>query len=60
MEGMTISEMAKTLKISPDTVLKRLHRAGIKPKSREVVYDKSAIEAIRHVRGKGRPPKAKK
>ena len=54
---MTISEMAKILKISPDTVLKRLQRAGIKPITREVMYDKSAIEAIRNTPGKGRPKK---
>jgi predicted ArsR family transcriptional regulator len=57
MEGLTISEMAKILEISPDTVLKRLQRAGIKPISREVVYDKAALKAIRHARGRGRPKK---
>jgi orotate phosphoribosyltransferase-like protein len=57
MEGLTITEMSKILKVSPDTVLKRLQRAGIKPITREVMYDKSALEAIRNVPGKGRPKK---
>jgi len=55
MEGYTITEMAKELKISPDNTLKRLQRKGIKPISREVIYDKSALEAIRHVKPVGRP-----
>jgi orotate phosphoribosyltransferase-like protein len=57
MEGLTITEMSKILEVSPDTVLKRLQRAGIKPITREVMYDKSALEAIRNVPGKGRPRK---
>jgi len=57
---LTISEMAKILKVSSDTVQKRLHRAGIKPITREVVYAESALEAIRVVPGKGRPKKAGK
>jgi len=59
MEGYTISEMAGILEISQDSVLKRLQRKGIKPKNREVLYDKSALEAISNVLGRGRPPKAK-
>jgi transposase len=57
MEGLTITEMAKILKVSTDTVVKRLQRARIKPVTREVMYDKSALEAIRNVPGKGRPRK---
>jgi len=63
MEGYTISEMAELLEISPANVLKRLQRKGIKPKNREVLYDKSALEEIRVVGSvgypKGRPRKAK-
>jgi len=54
MEGFTISEMATELNIDPESVAKRLQRAGIKPINREVLYDKSALEAIRHIK-MGRP-----
>jgi Mn-dependent DtxR family transcriptional regulator len=59
MEGYTLDEMAKVLKIKPDSVLKRLQKAGIEPISRAVLYDKSALETIRNVQ-MGRPKKAKK
>ena len=59
MEGYTIDEMAKVLKIKPDSVLKRLQKAGIEPISRAVLYDKSALKAIRNVQ-MGRPKKAEK
>jgi hypothetical protein len=58
MEGYTLDEMAKFLKIKPDSVLKRLQKAGIEPITRAVLYDKSALETIRDVQI-GRPPKAK-
>ncbi len=57
MEGVTISEMAEILGIAPNTVMQRLYVAGIKPITKEAVYDKSALEAIRNVPGKGRPKK---
>ncbi|MDR3174684.1 MAG: hypothetical protein LBU19_10570 [Treponema sp.] len=59
MEGFTLTELAEALKIPQKTVEMRLFRAGIKPIMRGAVYDKSALEAIRNVPGKGRPPKAK-
>jgi hypothetical protein len=59
MEGMTITEMAEILEIAPNTVMQRLYVAKIKPITKEALYDKSALEAIRTVPGKGRPPKAK-
>jgi hypothetical protein len=59
MNGLTISEMAKILNLKPDTVKMRLHVAGIKPITKEAVYDESAIKVIKDVPGKGRPPKAK-
>jgi hypothetical protein len=58
MEGYTITEMAGLLEISPDNVLKRLQRKGIRPKNREVLYDKTALEEIRVVKPIGRPKKA--
>jgi transcriptional regulator GlxA family with amidase domain len=59
MEGLTISEMAEILGVARRTVEMRLFRAGIKSISQEAVYDKSALEAIRDVPGKGRPRKPK-
>jgi hypothetical protein len=59
MEGLTISEMAEILGIAPNTVMQRLFVAKIKPISKEAIYDRSALEAIRNVPGKGRPRKVK-
>jgi len=58
MDGYTISEMAEALGIAPNTVMQRLFVAKIKPITKEALYDKSALEAIRNVPGKGRPKKA--
>jgi len=58
-EVWTISQMAAELGIAPDTAKQRLFVAKIKPITREAIYDKSALEAIRNVPGKGRPPKPK-
>jgi hypothetical protein len=58
-EYLTISEMAERLEITYLTAKQRLLRAGIKPVTKDVLYDTSALEAIRNVPGKGRPPKAK-
>ena len=59
MEGLTVEEMADILDIKPTTVRQRLMVAGIRPKTKSPLYDKSALEAIRSVPSKGRPPKAK-
>jgi predicted ArsR family transcriptional regulator len=59
MEGLTVEEMAMELGIKPTTVRQRLMVAGIKPKTKSPLYDDSALEVIRNVPGKGRPPKAK-
>jgi hypothetical protein len=59
MKGMTIDEIAETLKITPKTAHKRLERAGIKPISYKALYDPAVIEAIKVVDKGGRPPKAK-
>jgi hypothetical protein len=57
MEGLTIKEMAEILGIAPPAVKQRLFVAGIKPITKDAVYDKSALEAIRKAPGKGRPRK---
>jgi hypothetical protein len=63
MNGLTIKEMAEFLDLSQPAVKMRLRvAADIKPieyAGPTAVYDKSALEAIRNVPGKGRPPKKK-
>ena len=61
MEGLTVKEIAERLGITPDTAKKRLQKLGIKPSEYAgptAIYNKSALEAIRNVPGKGRPRKA--
>jgi predicted ArsR family transcriptional regulator len=59
MEGLTIKEMAEILEITPEAVKQRLFVAKISPITKDAVYDKSALEVIRDVPGKGRPRKPK-
>jgi predicted ArsR family transcriptional regulator len=57
VKGYTLKELADELKIPQNRVTQRLHVAGIKPLVREAIYPASALEAIRNVPGRGRPPK---
>jgi hypothetical protein len=57
MKGLTLTEMSKILGLPPKTVERRIQRAGFKPITREAMYAPEVLEAIRDVRGKGRPPK---
>jgi len=59
IKGLTVQEIANELGIPYKTVHKRLETAGIKPLTTGAIYPESALEAIRNVPGKGRPPKAK-
>jgi hypothetical protein len=62
MNGLSIAEMAKELCIGAPATKMRLRVAGIKPKGyvgQAAIYDESALEVIRNVPGKGRPPKEK-
>jgi transposase len=59
VEGLTITEMAKMLGISYGTAKSRLVRAGIKPMTKEALYDNSAFEFLKNTPGKGRPRKNK-
>jgi len=59
MEGLTITEMAEILKISPRAVLQRLLRAGVSPKTKEAIYDAECIDLIREPSKGGRPRKSK-
>jgi len=56
---MTVSEIAKELKISVDATRKRIETAGIKPMSREAIYDKGVVKILKDVK-MGRPKKAGK
>jgi len=55
--GLTIQEIAAELDIPYRTAQKRLQRSGIEPITTGVLYPPEALEAIRNVPGKGRPPK---
>jgi transposase len=62
MNGLTLKEIAEMLEITQATAKMRLRKIGIYPKAyagQTGVYEQSALEAIRNVPGKGRPPKAK-
>jgi hypothetical protein len=58
MQGYTITEIAKILGITYLAAKQRLLRIGIKPITKEAVYEESALEAIRVVAPVGRPRKA--
>jgi hypothetical protein len=59
MEGLTITEIAQILGIQPSAVMQRLIRAGIKPITKEAIYDPSCVDQIREVSKGGRPRKEK-
>ena len=59
MNGYTAAEMAEILGINLKAAKLRLFRAKVKPITKDALYDKSALEVIRNVPGKGRPPKVK-
>ena len=54
---MTVSEIARELKISVDAVRKRIETAGIKPMTREALYSSQVLKILRDVK-MGRPKKA--
>ena len=57
MKGITITEMCKELNLPFKTVEGRIQRAGLKPLTREALYDESVLEIIRNVPSRGRPKK---
>ena len=59
MEGITVSEIAEKTGLKPKTILTRLRTLGIKPKTKEAIYDLSALKAVEEMRSVGRPSKAK-
>jgi predicted ArsR family transcriptional regulator len=58
-EYITVKEMANKLKISTNTVNQRLFQHGIKPVSKDALYEISALEIIKDTI-MGRPKKADK
>jgi predicted ArsR family transcriptional regulator len=59
MEGYTIKEMAKKLKITEDAVYLRIIRKGIKPLTKQAVYPFNTLENIREPSKGGRPKNKK-
>jgi predicted ArsR family transcriptional regulator len=55
-EFITVQEMAKKLGISANTVNQRLFQKGIKPISKDALYELSALKAIKDT-VMGRPKK---
>jgi predicted ArsR family transcriptional regulator len=59
MEGLTITEIAEILRITPQAAKFRLYRAGIIPVTKEALYDPSCVDQIRKISKGGRPRKEK-
>jgi len=57
MQGYTIIEIAEKLDISYLTAKQRLLRAGIKPITKDALYDMSVLDILKNTPGKGRPKK---
>jgi hypothetical protein len=57
VNGITVSEMAEKTGLKPKTILTRLRTLGIKPITKEALYDPSALSSLEEMRPVGRPPK---
>jgi hypothetical protein len=57
MEGYTMKELAAILNIPVKTINMRIFRAGIKPMTKDALYNKSVLETIRNVKPVGWPRK---
>jgi predicted ArsR family transcriptional regulator len=60
IEFFTVQELAKKLGIEPSAIKMRLHRAGIKPVSKDALYTEDALRVLLETPGKGRPAKEPK
>jgi hypothetical protein len=58
MEGYTAKEMADILGINLKATKLRIFREGIKPITKDALYDKSVLEILKNTPGRGRPKKA--
>jgi hypothetical protein len=56
-EYITVADMARELKESTETIKKRILRLGIKPLSRDALYEKSVLDILKKTPPKGRPKK---
>ena len=59
MTGLTASEIAKILKRKVKTVRQQIYILGIKPKTKEAVYDEKILEVLKIIPPQGRPKKKK-
>ena len=57
MVGYTAKEIADNLGINLKAAKLRIFRAGIKPITKDALYDKSVLEILKNTPGKGRPKK---
>ena len=57
VNGITVSEMAEKTGLKPKTILTRLRTLGIKPITKEAIYEPSALKALEEMRPVGRPAK---
>jgi hypothetical protein len=59
VEFFTVKDLSEKLEIETSAIKMRLHRAGIKPVSKDALYTEEALRILLETPGKGRPPKAK-
>jgi hypothetical protein len=59
VNGITVSEMAEKTGLKTKTILNRLRTLGIRPITKEALYDPSALTALETMLPVGRPAKAK-
>jgi len=57
MVGYTAKEIAGFLGINLKAAKLRIFRAGIKPITKDALYDKSVLDILKNTPGKGRPKK---
>ena len=57
MEGYSAKEIADILGIKLKAAKLRIFREGIKPITKDALYDKSVLEILRNTPGRGRPKK---
>ena len=55
--GYTTEGIADELGIPYETAQKRIYRLGLEPLADGKIYPPEALEAVRNVPGRGRPPK---